>query len=123
MKDKVRDISFRLLPGDRMKSSIAEETSPKEFLRIERNKPSLNQLPKLVVRVVLSHSQDLVLRPPGRELRVSRQDHPALLAGHVNQLMKIIPPVVNHIVSQHSQSLCQFSQHAVDDEFHQTCPT
>ena len=122
MKDKVWNISLCFLPGDLIEKGVTKEAPAKELLFIEQDMALLNQLPELVARIVFRHPEDPILRPSGNELCVSRQDHPAIMAGRVKQLVKIIPSIVEGIVPQHSQTLCQFSQHPIRYEFHQTRP-
>ncbi len=60
----------------------------------------------------------MILRSSKGQFRIPGHEDSSLLAGDMDELMKIIAPVINGIITEHPQPFCQLPERAISDELH-----
>jgi len=116
--DEVWNFSCRLLPRDFIEEGITEKTSAKEVFWVQRDESFLNKVSQLKGGFVFHHPENAIPFSFRDQFGVSGQDHPFSLTGQMNHLVSIFPPVIDCVITQHSQFFGQLSQHSIDKEFH-----
>ncbi len=114
MKDKFRDLPFSLLTADPVEEGVAEKTPGKKSLFIDAGNALLQKCLELKNGIVLPDEDDATIDSFCDEFGISRQNDSLLLTGDLEQLVKIPAAIVDRVVAEHSQLLCQSPQHGID---------
>jgi hypothetical protein len=106
-EDEVRYFSLCLFPWNRIDCVITEETSGVKFFLVEREGSFLNYLLQLARRVILRDGDDTIFGSSESQFRIPGQEDSFFLTGQMDELMNILPPVIEGIVTKHPQPFGQ----------------
>jgi len=77
-------------------------------------------LPELDVDLIAGNEEMALRERTGSKPRIARQNDPVLFEGKANDIIVGQGRVIEHVMPQQAEALCELSQHGIGDKSHGT---